>query len=801
MACGASPKAPANATVTTTPSVAMADVEDHDRSGWTDSAAPVPVSSQDASWGARDALVTLVVFSDFQCPYCAKLARTFEALRKDYGTADLRIVWKNEPLPFHANAKPAAIAARGVFELAGSKAFWAFHDKAFGAQSELGTESYVRWAQESGVTDIAAFRAGLEQQRWAAAVANDHALAEKLGVHGTPATFINGTLLGGAQPVVKFKEAIDEELRKARAKVASGTPRTGVYVAMATENFEAPPKKDDREEEPEEDDKAIRNVPIGNSPVRGDSAKALVTIIEFSDFQCPFCARVEPTLDRVREAYGAQVRVVWKHHPLPFHPHARPAALLSLLARSTQGDAGFWRAHDKLFEGQKNLEDDRLLALAKELGLNETKAKDAIAGRNKSLNAALQADQALASDVDANGTPTFFINGRLLAGAQPYEAFSKVVDEQLARAKALQAAGVPQAKLYEVLVRDGKAAPGEPEPSAKGAPAEAKGSPSQGPANAPVTLQVFSDYQCPFCSKVEDTLKEVRQMYPGKLRLVWRDYPLPFHENAALAAEAAREVLRQKGTAAFWKFHDALFADQAHLQQQDLEAKAKELGCNMQQFAEALSSHRHARAVTFDMDAASAADVRGTPAIFVNDYLIVGAQPLRSFQRAIDKALKDAPKAKKARLDPLSGPAPKATLKYRTMAQAPRDEEFAGGTPAALKVEDLLVGTGAEAKAGQNVRVHYIGTLTNGAKFDASRDHGSEGFSFALGTGTVIKGWDQGVSGMRVGGKRKLTIPPELGYGARGAGNAIPPNSTLIFEVELLGIETDPEGGLRGQAP
>jgi len=105
----------------------------------------------------------------------------------------------------------------------------------------------------------------------------------------------------------------------------------------------------------------------------------------------------------------------------------------------------------------------------------------------------------------------------------------------------------------------------------------------------------------------------------------------------------------------------------------------------------------------------------------------------------------------------------------------------------ALQIEDLKIGTGAEAKAGQDVKVHYVGTLTNGSKFDSSRDRG-EGFEFSRGAGEVIKGWDQGVAGMKVGGMRKLTIPPELGYGARGFPPVIPANSTLIFEVELLEV-------------
>ncbi|HLG21061.1 MAG TPA: FKBP-type peptidyl-prolyl cis-trans isomerase [Bdellovibrionota bacterium] len=105
-----------------------------------------------------------------------------------------------------------------------------------------------------------------------------------------------------------------------------------------------------------------------------------------------------------------------------------------------------------------------------------------------------------------------------------------------------------------------------------------------------------------------------------------------------------------------------------------------------------------------------------------------------------------------------------------------------------LKIEDMKKGTGAEATSGKSVSVHYTGWLTDGKKFDSSVDRGQP-FEFTLGAGQVIKGWDQGVAGMKVGGKRKLTIPPTLGYGERGAGGAIPPNATLVFDVELLGVK------------
>ncbi|HEV7301708.1 MAG TPA: FKBP-type peptidyl-prolyl cis-trans isomerase [Tepidisphaeraceae bacterium] len=131
-----------------------------------------------------------------------------------------------------------------------------------------------------------------------------------------------------------------------------------------------------------------------------------------------------------------------------------------------------------------------------------------------------------------------------------------------------------------------------------------------------------------------------------------------------------------------------------------------------------------------------------------------------------------------------------ASVSTLLLAQSPTTAPAAGHeqtTASGLKFTTVQEGDGA-AKAGDTVWVHYTGTLTDGTKFDSSVDRG-EPFSFELGAGRVIKGWDEGVAGMKVGEKRKLVIPPDLGYGAQGAGGAIPPNATLVFDVELLGVK------------
>jgi peptidylprolyl isomerase len=127
-----------------------------------------------------------------------------------------------------------------------------------------------------------------------------------------------------------------------------------------------------------------------------------------------------------------------------------------------------------------------------------------------------------------------------------------------------------------------------------------------------------------------------------------------------------------------------------------------------------------------------------------------------------------------------------------TTATSPTTKSAAKGktvtTPSGLQYEDIVEGTGASPTAGRTVSVHYTGTLTDGTKFDSSRDR-NQPFKFTIGVGQVIKGWDEGVLSMKVGGRRKLTIPADLGYGARGAGGVIPPNATLVFDVELLGVQ------------
>ncbi|HEX7599423.1 MAG TPA: thioredoxin domain-containing protein [Polyangia bacterium] len=596
----------------------------------------VPVTVKDPSWGRPDAPVTIVEFSDFQCPFCARAASTLEKLKNKYGPEKLRLVWKNLPLPFHDNARPAQEAAMAVFALAGNEGFWKFHDKAMSNQQDLKPENYLRWAVEAGV-DGPRFQQEITAGQQAAKLDEDLALAERLNIQGTPNFRINGLTLTGAQPIEKFEELIDEQLNAAKLARAAGITAELLYPVLCEKNAEiASPNKP-----AEKEDNTVWRVSVDQKdPARGPT-DALVTLVVFSDFQCPFCQRLEKTLSALLTKYEPDLRIVWKDSPLAFHARAVPAAVLARVALEKKGVAGFWQAHDAIFDNQTDLSDEALAALAKKLGLPWTEVEKAI--RQHRFARGLEASAKLATGVGVGGTPTVFVNGRKMEGALPVEAFIPVIDAQLAKARALVAAGQGRAGLYQAIVKAGefREVAG---PERKLVAQPTKDNPSKGNPRAPVTVQIFSDFQCPFCQKVNPTLAEIQKRFPGRVRFVWRNLPLPFHSHAALAAEAAQEVFAQKGAPGFWKYHDALFASQGEsgLERGKLEKLAKHLGVDMKRFGEALDSHKHKAVVDADIAAATKADINGTPGFLINGYFVAGAQPITAFESVITRALKEA---------------------------------------------------------------------------------------------------------------------------------------------------------------
>jgi protein-disulfide isomerase len=416
-------------------------------SGWSDAASPIPVTSADPTWGDREAPVTIVLFADFQDPFAARAAPTVDSLEKTYGATVLRVVWKNNPQGWHVNAKDAAEASYGCFDLKGSDAFWHFEERAFANQKTLDATSYETWASESYV-DLVKFRDGMSTHKWAAKVDEDVRLAKSLHVY-TGEAYVNGVKLYSSSSVASWQKTIDDELPKARAALAGGVAGDQIYVNRSTANFAVTPAPTSTYVAPTTAGTTVVRVPVGSSPVRGPS-DALVTIVEFADFQCPFCKRAEPTLAALRVKYGSDLRIVWKNEPLPFHPRALPAAELAFEARAEKGDAAFWAVHDDIYASQPTLDDPTLLHIARTHGVVETKVSTAIA-TNK-YQPIIDADHTLATRVGASGTPNFFINGRQLTGSQPQSVFETAIDEELKKAKDRVTKGTPRAKVYDEIM-------------------------------------------------------------------------------------------------------------------------------------------------------------------------------------------------------------------------------------------------------------------------------------------------------------------------------------------------------------
>ena len=645
VACGASTPPTVAARVTLPSTVPLVAAADALVASSREDDAVVPISPRNPSWGSRTALVTIVEFSDLQCPFCSRVLPTLSALRETYGPDNLRIVWKNSPLSGHLQARPAAEAAMGVFELAGAQGFWRFHDAAFNDQGSLGPESFERWAREAGVGDAGGFRAGLQAHRWADRVEADMRDADALDVHGTPTFFINGILVIGAQPLEVFKRTVDAELAKAQAKVAAGTPRDRVYAELALVNRESAPKPDDHGDPPDlppDDTRTVFKIPVGSSPVRGNPT-AQVTIIEFGDFQCPFTGRVQATLEAIRHKFGDRVRIIWKNEPLPFHPNAEPAAQAALEVRAERGDAAFWAMHDKLFAAQHDLSPAVLAKLAAEVGASPDRVRLAVTTHKRAKE--IVADQDLSEDFQATGTPHFFINGRRLVGAQPEEKFDAIIEQELARAQVLLTKGTPPAGLYDALVKDGQ---GPPEPEKKPLASLPAGSPARGNLTAKVTLHEWSDFQCPFCGRVEPTVAQVMKDYGTRIKLVWHDLPLSMHPDAPLAAQAGREAFQQKGSAAFWAIHDMMFTDQQRLKRDDLDLYARALRLDMRRWGVSLDNAQHQLEIDAEKKAADDMGISGTPAFVIvpgssqTGYFISGAQPYAKFRKIIERALAEA---------------------------------------------------------------------------------------------------------------------------------------------------------------
>jgi protein-disulfide isomerase len=578
-------------------------------------AEPADAVNDVRSKGSADAPVTIVEFSDFQCPFCSRwVDDTYPALLQQYiDTGKVRIEFRDFPLEsLHPNAMAAAVASRCAGEQGD---FWGMHDLLFGRQDQWSSladpsETFQSFAGELGL-NTADFAACLTSGRFDAAIAQDLQDGQAAGISGTPSFLINGNLVVGAQPLTVFQQAVDTLL-------AGGT-LTDPNAASAQEP-------------------TVVNIPIEGAPLKGDP-NAPMTIVTYSDFQCPYCARfTEQTLPTLVQEYidSGQAKLIFKDFPLQqIHPNAQGAAEAARCVRELAGsDDAFWAMHDTLFAQQGTwggVADPAALftGYAGEIGVDAAAFGECLSSGR--YTEAVQADLVEGLNFGVQGTPTFFLDGQAFVGAQPIANFRQAI----------------------AMVNEGQsiAPPPQPTPAPEPTPAPLPEDASlddaaatKGDPNAPVVIVEYSDYQCPYCQRHFAEVWPELQSYieDGTVLYVFKDFPLTsIHPQAPKAAEAARCAGDQD---AYWEMHDMLFQGQQQWSGQATAVAmfkqfAGQLGLDQATFDQCLDSNQHAAAVEANLQQGAGFGVRGTPGFFVNRVPLPGAYPIEAFQQLIQQAL------------------------------------------------------------------------------------------------------------------------------------------------------------------
>lgn len=618
-----------------------------------------PVADVERTWvplgpmplrGPATAKVTVVIFADFQSPYCARAEERLFQVKRGYGD-DLRVQFRHRPLPNDPDAQGAAEAAASADE---QGQFWKYHDVLFAHQDALDRASLERYARDAGL-DLDRFRYTIDSGEARKRVDADSILAAELGARGAPVMFINGRAVRGLPEVATLKQIIDEEIAAADSLLTSGVPPREIYKRLAQSTPDhLPAASPPAPVAPADvDPQAVYKVDVGDSPGRGPK-DAKVTIVVWSDFECAPCAQSEPLISAAAAAHTGDVRIVWKGRPVADHDGAR-LAVEAAIAAGKEGK--FWPMHDLLFTGQ-GLERAKLEAYAGKVGLDMPSFRRALDERTY---AGLVADDLdLAERLAVKTLPTLFINGRPLGR----EALSSAglegrIAEEISRADTLVAQGVPRERIYATITSRGlEGVPGprlsDLPPLPKGVyPVDLGSSPSLGPAEAPITIVTFSDFECPYCARLTRTLARLRQRYGDRLRIVWKDAPLPEHARAMGAHEAGRAA-REQGR--FWEMHDKIFGHPFNLDRPAFERYAREIGLDMSRFESALDQGKFRDAIREEASyGISLAGPSGTPTVFVNGRLLPGAYPFDAFCEIIDAEL-----ARRLPPTPVAQPAPQA---------------------------------------------------------------------------------------------------------------------------------------------
>ena len=540
--------------------------------------APPPPASLEILANPAGAPVSIVVYSDYACPYSSQFFFQLESLEKKY-PGQVRVMMRQLPLAIHANsplAHEAALAAAAQGKLA------AMSELIFANQKQIDRDSLLKYADQAGL-DAAAFRQALDTHAYRPIVEEDILEAEALGIDSTPTIFLNGRRLDGYQSF----EVLDKNVTAALAKGGDAPS-----AAQADEGSI--------------DAALFAKLTKSADEARGP-ASAPVTIVEFSDFQCPFCRQTLQPLEQLLTERPNQVRLVFRSFPLDFHEHSQ-LAHEAALAAGAQGK--FWEMHDRIFEGQNQMERADLVRYAGELKLDLPAFERALDAH--SYQGAIAADKALGAQLDVSGTPTMFINGKRITGRRSLVELEQLVDEQLRAAT-----GTQQTVVATAAVRDTDFV-------------------VSGNDASPIHVSLFADVRSPLAARTAALLREMLAAYPGQLRIDYKTLALANHPDAELASRA---LLAAGAQAKFWPMYDALAGADQPLDRDALMKLALTLGLEPEAFRRTLDAAATSDALERDQAEEVRRGISGSPAIFVGDVRVDGLQPERVYREAIRSAL------------------------------------------------------------------------------------------------------------------------------------------------------------------
>ena len=393
----------------------------------------VPRGASPAS-GPADAPITIVAWSDYACGFCYRVQPTLAALDELYPGM---IRWVHRTLPL---GEDQTITAEAALAAAAQGAFVPMSDRLYAVAGRVDRAGVELFARELGL-DMVRFRADLDTHAFRAQIQTDEDDAAKLGLVGTPAFFVNGRPIHGNQPLKVFVDTVDEELARA------GTTAGGYDALVATGKATADVPGGTEHPESSLDGNTAYRMGLGLPGHQLGPDAALVTIVVWSDFQCPFCARAAPVLQQLRATFGDDVRIVFRHLAMTAHRKAQLAAEAAIAA-ADQGK--FWAFHDRIFGRFGSLDRADLEAFAKDAGLDMAKFTAALDDRRYHDLVITEGATAMALGVD--GTPTMFVNGQPVVGAREYSTMETVVKAHLDRARAAVAAGLPAGDIYALVM-------------------------------------------------------------------------------------------------------------------------------------------------------------------------------------------------------------------------------------------------------------------------------------------------------------------------------------------------------------